>query len=121
MNQVTIVAVVIGVLILAALGWYLWQRQRSEALRARYGSEYERTVSEIGDKRRAESELVKRQERVEHLDIRPLSADQRNRYLQQWRAIQTRFVDDPKAAATAADQLVEDVMKTRGYPVADFD
>jgi hypothetical protein len=121
MDQGTIIAIVVGVLVLAALGWLVWQRQRSEALRERYGPEYERTVHDVGDKRRAEAELVKRQERVEQLDIRPLLAEQRRDYQERWRAVQTRFVDDPKGAVTDADPLVEDVMKTRGYPVSDFD
>jgi hypothetical protein len=121
MDQVTMIALVVGVALVALVGWYLWQRRRSEELRARYGPEYERAVHEVGDRRRAESELVRRQERVEHLQIRTLTAEQRGGYLQQWRAVQARFVDDPKAAVTNADRLVEDVMKARGYPVADFD
>ena len=121
MDQATIIAIVVGILVLAVVGWLVWQRQRSEALRERYGPEYERTVTEVGDKRRAESELLKRQQRVEKLDIRPLSAEQRSGYLQQWRSVQSRFVDDPKGAVTDADRLVEDVMKVRGYPVSDFD
>ena len=121
MDQSTMIAVVVAVLVLAAIGWLVWQRQRSEALRQRYGPEYERTVSQLGDKRRAESELLKRQERVAALEIRPLSAQQRIQYQQQWRGVQTRFVDDPKGAVTEADALVEDVMKTRGYPVSEFD
>ena len=115
------IAIVVGVLVLAVIGWLVWQRQRSEQLKARYGPEYARTVNELGDTRRAESELIKRQERVAALDIRPLSAAQQARYQQQWRAVQTRFVDDPKAAVTDADALVEDAMRTRGYPVSDFD
>jgi hypothetical protein len=121
MSSVTIVAIVVGVLVLALVGWYVWQRQRTEALQARYGPEYDHTVRQLGDKRRAEAELVKRQERVEQLEIRPLSAGQRDGYVQQWRAVQARFVDDPKGAVTDADRLVEDVMKARGYPIADFD
>jgi hypothetical protein len=122
MDQVTIVAIVVGVLVLALVGWYLWQRQRSEALRARYGPEYDRAVREAGDdRRRAESELLERQERVEHLDIRPLRAEQREDYQQRWRAVQAKFVDDPRGAVSDADGLVEDVMKARGYPVSDFD
>ena len=121
MDQGTMIAVIVGVVVLALLGVLVWQRQRSEALRARYGPEYERTVNTLGDKRRAESELLKRQERVEHLDIVPLSAQQQTTYLQQWRAVQSRFVDDPKGAVTDADRLVEDVMKTRGYPISNFD
>ncbi len=121
MDQVTIVAIVVGVALVALVGWYLWQRQRSERLRGRYGPEYERAVHEVGDKRRAEAELVKRQERVKHLDIRALPAEERGRFVQEWRAEQARFVDDPKAAVSNADRLVEEVMKARGYPVADFD
>jgi hypothetical protein len=121
MDQITMVAIVVGVLVLAAVGWYLWQRRRSEALQARYGSEYDRAVHQVGDKRRAESELLKRQERVEHLEIRALAAEERGRFVEQWRAVQARFVDDPKGAVGDADRLVEEVMKARGYPVADFD
>ena len=106
MDQATIIAIVVGILVLAVVGWLVWQRQRSEQLRARYGPEYERTVTEVGDKRRAESELVKRKQRVEQLDIRPLSAEQQTGYMRQWRAVQTRFVDDPKSAVTDADRLV---------------
>jgi hypothetical protein len=121
MDQGTMIAIVVGVLVLAVIGWLVWQRQRSEQLKARYGPEYARTVNELGDTRRAESELIKRQERVAALDIRPLTVAQQSRYQQQWRAVQTRFVDDPKGAVTDADALVEDAMRTRGYPVSDFD
>jgi hypothetical protein len=122
MTQSTMIAiVVIAVVVLAAVGWLVWQRQRSEALRAKYGPEYDRAVNQMGDKRRAESELLKRQERVEHLDIRPLSASQRTDYMNRWRAVQAKFVDDPKGAVTDADGLVEDAMRARGYPIADFD
>jgi hypothetical protein len=121
MDQGTMIAIVVAVLVLAVIGWLVWQRQRSEKLRARYGPEYARTVNELGDKRRAEAELVKREERVAALDIRPMSAELQNRFHQQWRAVQARFVDDPKGAVTDADALVEDAMRTRGYPVSDFD
>src|SRR6185436_15775027 len=105
MDQGTLIAIVVGVLVLAVIGWLVWQRQRSEALRERYGPEYARTVNELGDTRRAESELVRRQERVAALDIRPMSAELQNRFHQQWRAVQARFVDDPKSAVTDADAL----------------
>jgi len=116
-----IAIVVVAVLVLAAVGWLVWQRRRSDALRSQYGPEYDRAVNQMGDKRRAESELVKRQERVEQFDIRPLSAAQRNDYTDRWRTVQAKFVDDPKGAVTDADGLVESVMKVRGYPVTDFD
>lgn len=122
MTQSTmIILAVVAVVVLAAVGWLVWQRQRSEALRQQYGPEYDRTVRQMGDQRRAESELLKRQERVEQLDIRPLSAAQRAEYMDRWRTVQAKFVDDPKGAVTDADGLVTDVLKARGYPVADFD
>jgi hypothetical protein len=122
MTQSTmIVLIVVAVAVVAVVGWMVWQRRRSDALRAQYGPEYDRTVRQMGDMRRAESELVERQERVEQLDIRPLSASQRRDYEDRWRAIQSKFVDDPRGAVSAADGLVEEVMKARGYPVANFD
>jgi hypothetical protein len=116
-----IVLVVAAVVVLAAIGWMVWQRRRSDALRMQYGPEYDRAIRQLGDKRRAESELVKRQERVEQFDIRPLSATQRADYMDRWRAVQSKFVDDPKGAVTDADGLVTDVLNARGYPVSDFD
>jgi len=121
MTQSTMIVIVVAVLVLAAIGWLVWQRQRSEALRSRYGPEYDRALNEMGDRRRAEAELVKREVRVSQLDIRPLSAAQRNDYAARWRSIQAKFVDDPKGAVTDADGLVDEVMKTRGYPIATFD
>ena len=35
--------------------------------------------------------------------------------------MQTQFVDGPGAAVTGADQLLGQVMSTRGYPVSDFE
>jgi len=122
MTQSTVIVLaVVAVVVLAAVGWLVWQRQRSESLREQYGPEYDRTVRQMGDQRRAESELLKRQERVEQFDIRPLDASQRSEYMDRWRTVQAKFVDDPKGAVTDADGLVTAVLKARGYPVADFD
>jgi hypothetical protein len=35
--------------------------------------------------------------------------------------VQVRFVDGPGGAVTDADQLLIDVMSTRGYPMSDFE
>jgi hypothetical protein len=35
--------------------------------------------------------------------------------------VEARFVDGPGGAVTEADQLLGDVMSTRGYPVSDFE
>ena len=113
-------AVIIGVVVLALAGWVIWQRQRSERLQRHYGQEYQRTVSELG-RRRAEAELERRAQRVRQLDIHPLSAEQREQFSTQWRAVQTAFVDNPPQAVSEADRLVEATMRARGYPIDDFE
>lgn len=122
MSIAAIVIIVAAVAVVGAGAWYVgMRRHRTDDLRTRYGKEYSRTVSELGSQRRAEDELVKRQERVDALEIRPLLADQRAMFAQQWRGVQALFVDDPGGAISRADGLVEEVMKVRGYPVSDFD
>jgi FtsZ-interacting cell division protein ZipA len=115
-----IVAVVIIGILVAAVWWYS-MRQRSAKLQERFGPEYERTVAERGDTRKAEDELTDRQKRVSKLEIKPLAADERRRFNDEWRAVQARFVDDPSAAVRDADTLVGRVMEARGYPVGDFE
>jgi hypothetical protein len=113
---------VIGIIVLAVAiaGWLLWQQQRTRTLRTRYADEYDRTVSELG-RRAGEAELVKREVRVRELDIRPLSASERERYVAEWRRVQEQFVDDPRGAVNRGHELVEDVLRARGYPITDFD
>ena len=65
--------------------------------------------------------LDKRADRVEALHIRPLASGDRARFVESWGRIQARFVDGPGSAVTDADQLLSDVMSTRGYPVSDFE
>lgn len=75
----------------------------------------------MGLKRKAEAKLTDRAARVEMLRIRELDPMERERYVSQWQAVQSRFVDYPKGTVTEADELVCSLMKARGYPVADFD
>ena len=118
-TSVLILVVLVIVAAIVAIG--MMQRQKSEKLKERFGPEYDHAVDEYGDKRRAEDELVAREKRVEAFHIRPLSAGERNRFSDAWRAVQTRFVDDPPGAIVDADQLVKEVMETRGYPLGDFE
>jgi hypothetical protein len=120
-SPVMIAGVIVAVIAIGTGAWYLWQRRRTEELRALYGSEYSRTVDALGDRRRGEAELLKRRDRVEHFEIRALTVGQRQRFVEKWRDVQSRFVDDPKGAMTDADWLVENVMQARGYPLAEFD
>ena len=113
---------VIGIIVVAValLAWFLWQQQRTRDLKSTYADEYDRTVKDLGH-RRGEAELVQRRSRVRQLNIRTLTATERERYVADWRQVQEQFVDDPAGAVTRGDELVDDVMRTRGYPVTDFD
>jgi len=117
-------ALIIGFAVLVVAGivaWYSLRKRRTEKLRAQFGAEYERAVKEDGGRRHAEAGLKERTARVESLNIRPLTAGDRARFGESWSRVQARFVDGPGGAVTEADQLLRDVMSTRGYPVSDFE
>jgi len=118
-----IVLAVAVILIIAAIAWLYVRKRRSttEGLRQRFGPEYERAVREHGSERKAEAKLTDREKRVEKLNIRDLNPMERERFSTEWKSVQSRFVDSPKGAVTEADDLVSSLMKTRGYPVSDFD
>jgi len=116
-----IVLVVVLLVVIGVVAWLLIQRRQTEELRERFGPEYKRTVNELGDPRRAESELAAREKRLEQFNIRPLTAQEHERFAQAWRSTQARFVDDPTKAIKEADRVVVDLMRTRGYPIGDFE
>ena len=116
-----VIAAVAVVVILAVAFWMMQSRRKSSRLREGFGPEYERTVQDTGDKRKAERDLEARQKRVAALDIRPLKAEDQAKFSQQWTETQTKFVDSPSDAIVQADRLVVQVMQVRGYPVGDFD
>jgi hypothetical protein len=111
------------ILVIAVLAWLFVQKRRNTTagLRQKFGPEYERAVQQQGSERKAEARLAGRQQRVEKLNIRDLDPMERERFSKQWESIQSRFVDSPRGAVAQADDLVSSLMKTRGYPVSDFD
>ena len=121
MTDTQMIVAVVAVVIVAAIAFMIVKQQRTKALRSRFGPEYRRAVDTYGGQARAESELAKREKRVEKLQIRPPAPEQRSRFAAQWQTVQTRFVDDPAASIGDADRLVAEVMNTRGYPMADFE
>ena len=114
---VVLVLVIIGVV----LGPILARRKRSARLHDQFGAEYDHTVQTMGDEKKAQTELEERQKYVEALDIRSLTADERGRYLADWTAVQSKFVDEPGQAIIDADRLIMEVMQVRNYPVSDFE
>ena len=116
-----ILIVVAAIAIAAAIGWFLWSRSRTSALRQRFGPEYDHVLEQRGDRGDAERELIARREDRESLRIRPLTADARRDYAERWERTQATFVDSPALAVTEADVLVQMVMRDRGYPMDDRD
>jgi len=109
-----LVAVVIGLVVSL-------RQKRSRKLRQKFGPEYGRAVSRMGDRTRAEEELRERQRRVARLSIEPLSPADAARFDSAWKAVQVRFVDDPAGTLKEADDLIRKLMAKRGYPVGDFE
>ena len=116
-----IIAVVLILVVGAILGQIFARRKRSERLHDHFGTEYDHTVQALGDEKKAQTDLEERQKHVKSLDIHPLSVEQRERYLAEWTAVQSKFVDEPGQAIIDADDLIMEVMQTRAYPVSDFE
>ena len=116
----TWIAIAVAVIVVIALIWLFTRRQRTEHLKKQFGPEYDRHVRTIGSQRDAERELAEREQRYREMGIKQLSPRARERYSEEWRKVQARFVDEPEAALRGADVLIEIVMRERGYPVGDY-
>jgi hypothetical protein len=111
---IVLIGVTVGV-------WFAIKAKRTRELRSRFGPEYHRAVRSQGDAGTAEKVLHQREQRVSRLKIVPLDEGQRSRFADKWEREQAHFVDQPREAVEAADRLVAEVMKARGYPVSDFE
>ena len=121
MTTLSIVILVCAVVAIAVLAWYFLHRRRTQQLRHRFGPEYQYAVTQYGGQGKAEEALLQRQKRREKLHIRPLSAQEKERFAGEWYDVQNRFVDDPPGSIREADDLVSEVLKARGYPMAEFE
>lgn len=121
MENSTLIIIIAVVIAVAAVAWFVLQKRRTEALKHRFGPEYDRAIKEHGDLRKAEAELGAREKRVEKFRMVTLSEADRSRFASDWKAAQARFVDSPKGAIQDGDTLVGKVMQARGYPMGDFD
>ena len=122
LSTAQIAAIVAFVVLVGGVIVYQLQKRRTEKLRQRFGeTEYENAVLERGGRREAEVTLDQRAKRVHLLHLRTLSERDRLRFASAWGQVQAHFVDAPAGAVAEADQLLGDVMATRGYPVGDFE
>jgi hypothetical protein len=115
------VLIAVAVVVVAIVIWLSVRQARSRELQQDFGSEYDRTMARTGGRGLAESDLRERRDRVEALNIRPLSQSDHDRFSSEWTKVQAAFVDAPSEAVSDADGLIQRVMTTRGYPMEDFD
>jgi len=121
-TEIALIIAAAAIVVAGFAGMLVFQKRRTEKLRTQFGgSEYSRALAEGRTRRKAEAGLEMRTERVDALHIRPLSPRDRARFAELWLKIQGRFVEGPGGAVAEADQLLRDLMSTRGYPATDFE
>jgi hypothetical protein len=120
-TNTAIFAVILIAVAVALVAWLVVQRQRTQRLKRRFGPEYDATVARLRSRTKAESDLLKREERVAGFKLVPITPADAARFSQAWTVLQSRFVDNPKGVVAEADQLVRELMAKRGYPMADFE
>jgi hypothetical protein len=121
-TELSLVIVVVVILAVCMVALLLYRKRRTERLQTQFGgAEYARAVQEGGNRRQAEAGLEARTQRIEALHVRPLASGDRARFVECWQGVQARFIDGPAGAVTEADRLLNDVMRTRGYPISGFE
>ena len=78
-------------------------------------------LREYGSRAKAEAALLDRVNRVKRMTIRPLTDEERERFMAEWETIQARFIDHPRGAVTEADELINSILMARGYEGGPFD
>jgi hypothetical protein len=119
--EALILIVIVAGIVLAAGFWFIQRNRRRQALKGRFGSEYDRTIDTAESRREGEKQLAEREKRVELLHLKDLDPRETQRFGDEWRNTQGRFVDDPGASIKEADSLVQEVMTARGYPITNFE
>ena len=104
-----LVALVLLTVVFVAVGL---ASARAARRRTANGSETSGSGSETGP--RTDVDLRDRQDR--HIDLRALPDVARNRYVEEWLAIQERSVENPVQSVTDAEALLAQILVERGYP-----
>jgi hypothetical protein len=122
----TVMAVigVVALLIVLLIVWVVMKqrnRRRTDELRARFGPEYDLALREYGSRAKAEASLLDRVSRVNRMTVHPLTEPEREHYVTEWEAIQARFIDHPRGAVTEADEMINSLLRARGYEGGAFD
>jgi hypothetical protein len=119
MNTFEWIVLVLGIAVaLLLLAMFVRIRRRRAHLQEQFGPEYQRAVADQGTGG-GEKRLTEIESERKDLEIRPLAPAARDRYLDEWRQAEARFVSDPRDAARAAEALVVRALEERGYPRED--
>lgn len=114
-----IVAAVAVVVVVVLIALFVGRTRRS--LRRRFGTEYDRAVQQHDDRDAAHAELQSRLDRNRGYTITELDPTDAVELVEQWRALQRRFVHDPSTGLLEAEALVMEVAARRGYPADGWD
>jgi len=93
---------------------------RATRRRTANGSEIEsRSGSRPGSRLEPRTDIDLRDAQGRHIDLRALSDVARNRYVEEWIAIQERSVENPVQSVMDSEALLSKVLIERGYPGGD--
>ncbi len=116
---IIVAVVVVVVLLVLALVKAARTRRQREQLRQRYGPEYDRTVQARGSQRAAVRDLRGREQERAELSLRDLNEADRELVRRHMATLQYRFVEDPADVLLETDRVATEVLRAKGYPVAE--
>lgn len=111
---IALVAVVIWTVASAAR-----RKRERKALQERYGAEYDRTLALHRSKRATVADLRERERLHDQLELRNLNDIDRDLVRRHMATLQYRFVEDPSDVMLQTDRVITEVLRAKGYPVAD--
>lgn len=95
------------------------RRRERDALRDRYGAEFDRAVAEHGSRRAAVADLRARESEHQELSLRDLNEADLVLVRQHMAQAQYRFVEDPSDALLRVERVMTEVLRAKGYPIPD--
>jgi hypothetical protein len=115
---IAIAVVVVGLIVWGVVSSARRRRERGQ-LRERYGAEFDRAISEHGNRKAAMADLRSRESEHEALELRELNEADLGLVRHHMAAAQYRFVEDPADALLRVERVMAEVLRAKGYPVAD--
>jgi hypothetical protein len=123
-NPAMMIGLAVAVLLVLFLGVAIVERKRRERtrnLRVRFGPEYDLVLSQMDTRKKAEARLLARKKRIELLKIRELKPNERTQFVNAWELVQSRFVEHPRGAVIEADELINSILRARGFTADRFE